>query len=101
MAGTVGNVSFSGQIDRLAVTDGGVLIVDYKSNRPPPATAERTSPTYLRQMAAYRALLRRIYPGVPVRCALLWTETPRLMPLPDALLDRFEPASGRSAGGSA
>ena len=92
VAGTVGDVSFSGQIDRLAVTDSGVLIVDYKSNRPPPATAERVSPVYLRQMAAYRALLRRIYPGMPVRCALLWTETPRLMPLPDTLLDRYEPA---------
>jgi ATP-dependent helicase/nuclease subunit A len=92
VAGTVGTVAFSGQIDRLAVDAGNVLIVDYKSNRPPPATAERVSPVYLRQMAAYRALLRSIYPGMPVRCALLWTETPRLMPLPDTLLDRYEPA---------
>src|SRR3546814_3953982 len=56
--------SFAGQIDRLAVADDGILMVDYKSNRPPPATAERVAPVYLRQMAAYRALLREIYPGL-------------------------------------
>src|SRR3546814_9389423 len=58
VAGTVGGVTFAGQIDRLAVADDGILMVDYKSNRPPPATAERVAPVYLRQMAAYRARLR-------------------------------------------
>src|SRR3546814_14014541 len=85
--------SFAGQIDRLAVADDGILMVDYKSNRPPPATAERVAPVYLRQMAAYRALLREIYPGLAVRCALSWTETPRLMPLPGALPDRPAPGA--------
>jgi ATP-dependent helicase/nuclease subunit A len=39
-------------------------------------------------MAAYRALLRTLYPKKAVRTALLWTDGPRLMPLPDKLLDR-------------
>jgi ATP-dependent helicase/nuclease subunit A len=37
-------------------------------------------------MALYRAALAQIYPGREVRCALLWTEGPRLMPVsPDRL----------------
>ena len=33
----------NGRIDRLAVTDGEVLAVDYKTNRPPPATSTSTA----------------------------------------------------------
>ena len=46
---------------------------------------------YLRQMAAYRRLLRDIWPGRPVEAALLWTDGARLMPLPDSLLDAHNP----------
>ncbi|MGB1087696.1 MAG: double-strand break repair helicase AddA, partial [Alphaproteobacteria bacterium] len=63
----------SGQIDRLAVTAEKVLIVDYKTNRMPPQTAEDVPLIYLKQMAAYRAALRPIYPGKRVLTALLWT----------------------------
>jgi len=38
-------------------------------------------------MALYRAVLAQIYPGRTVDCALLWTDGPRLMPLPAELLD--------------
>jgi ATP-dependent helicase/nuclease subunit A len=38
-------------------------------------------------MAAYRAALRAIYPEKAVRCALLWTDGPTLMPVPDSLMD--------------
>jgi ATP-dependent helicase/nuclease subunit A len=48
-------------------------------------------------MAAYRALLRHIYPGRLVRCLLLWTEEPRPMTLDDTLLDRHAPAGDGSA----
>ena len=58
----------SGQIDRLAVTEDAVLIVDYKTNRPPPETEDAVAPVYLRQMAAYRAALRGVYPDREVRC---------------------------------
>jgi ATP-dependent helicase/nuclease subunit A len=87
VTGLVGTLAISGQIDRLAVTGTEVMIVDYKTNRPPPVRAEDVPPLYLRQMAAYRDLMRRIYPGKAVRCALLWTDGPSLMALPDRLLD--------------
>jgi ATP-dependent helicase/nuclease subunit A len=91
VTGLLGSTAISGQIDRLAVAAGEVTVVDYKTNRPPPDRAEDVPPLYLGQMAAYRDLLRRIYPGLPVRCALLWTDAARLMWLPDALLDPHAP----------
>ena len=86
-AGARDGVVMTGQIDRLSVTDQEVLIVDYKTNRPPPKRAEDVSPAYLSQMAAYRALLAEIYPGRKIRAALLWTYEARLTELPEALLD--------------
>jgi ATP-dependent helicase/nuclease subunit A len=77
----------SGQIDRLVVTPAEVLIVDYKTNRAPP-TAEAGAPTgYIRQLALYRAVLQKLYPQLPVRAALLWTETPELMEISTPALD--------------
>ena len=81
----------SAQIDRLVVTEDRVLIVDYKTLRPPPATEEAVAPLYLRQLAIYRAALARIYPGREIRCALLWTEGPRLMPISPATLAGYSP----------
>jgi ATP-dependent helicase/nuclease subunit A len=75
------------QIDRLCVTESEVVIVDYKSNRPPPTNPADVSDLYLGQMAAYRELAREIYPSKSVSCALLWTDGPHLMLLPDSLLD--------------
>ncbi len=77
----------SGQIDRLAANADSVLIVDYKTNRQPPRSAEETPLAYLRQMALYREAMRAAFPGRQVKAALLWTETPDLVALPDALLD--------------
>jgi ATP-dependent helicase/nuclease subunit A len=91
LAGTVGEQVVFGQVDRLAVTENAVLVIDYKTNRAPPATPAEVPVAYLRQMAAYQALLEAIYPGRPVRCALLWTEGPGLMALDAAALARFRP----------
>jgi len=87
-SGDGGERVVSGQIDRLLIEDGAVTVVDYKTNRPPPATPDDVQPVYLRQMAAYRALLADAYPGFAVKCCLLWTDGPRLMALPDGLLDQ-------------
>lgn len=76
-----------GQIDRLCIEEKTVTIVDYKSNRPPPADAASVAPAYIAQMAAYRAVLGKIYPDRMIRCALLWTETAHLMLLPAELLE--------------
>jgi ATP-dependent helicase/nuclease subunit A len=77
----------SGQIDRLVVTPTEVLIVDYKTNHAPPATAEEAPQGYVRQLGLYRAVLGKIYPQRPVRAALLWTETPDLMEISTSALD--------------
>ena len=77
----------TGQIDRLAVTDTEVLIADYKTNRPAPTSLDGIPRSYRRQLALYRALLQRIYPGRTVRAALVWTENATLMELPQEVLD--------------
>jgi ATP-dependent helicase/nuclease subunit A len=87
VAGSVGGVVISGQIDRLVVTDHEILIVDFKTHRPAPTDDTDVPSIYLRQMAAYRGAIQQIYPGKPVRCALLWTDGPRLMPLADQAMD--------------
>jgi ATP-dependent helicase/nuclease subunit A len=77
----------SGQIDRLVVTPDEVLIVDYKTNHAPPGTEAEAPSGYVRQLALYRAVLRKIYPQLPVRAALLWTETAELMEISTPALD--------------
>ena len=77
----------SGQIDRLVVTPAEVLIVDYKTNHAPPTAAAEAPTGYIRQLALYRAVLQKLYPQLPVRAALLWTETPDLMEISTPALD--------------
>jgi ATP-dependent helicase/nuclease subunit A len=77
----------SGQLDRLVVTPGEVLIVDYKTNHAPPNLAADAPSAYVRQLSLYRAVLRKLYPQLPVRAALLWTETPELMEISTPALD--------------
>lgn len=78
----------NGQIDRLVITDEEILIVDFKTNRPPPDNVEDVSPLYYGQMAVYQSLLQALYPDKAVRCALLWTDIPALMELPQNRLDQ-------------
>ena len=68
-----------------------VIIVDYKTNRPPPVDEAQVAPQYLHQMALYRAALRRIYPDRRVEAVLLWTDAPHAMWLSEAVLDPYEP----------
>jgi ATP-dependent helicase/nuclease subunit A len=90
ITGIIGRYTVSGQIDRLILKDNEALIIDYKTNRPPPAVVDDVPSAYLRQLAAYRAVIRATGPLTAVRCALLWTETAHLMPIPDAVLDAYE-----------
>lgn len=77
------------RIDRLVTTPGGLLVADYKTDREVPESAEACNPEYLAQLATYRAALRLAEPGRPMRFCLLYTEAPRLIMVPDALLDRM------------
>jgi ATP-dependent helicase/nuclease subunit A len=91
LAGVVGEQVIGGLVDRLAVLDDRVLVADYKTNRAPPPDLARVPVLYLRQMAAYRAVLRQVFPGRAVACALVWTVGGSVMALPDSLLDSHAP----------
>ncbi|MEJ8475206.1 double-strand break repair helicase AddA [Roseibium algae] len=80
-------VSVSGQIDRLVLEDDRVLIIDYKTNLVPPEKTDEVPLEYLAQLSVYRGLLQKIYPGRSVEAALLWTATPALMVIQNAVLE--------------
>ena len=77
----------SGVIDRIAVEAERVLIVDYKTNRPPPAALAEVPREYLAQMAVYRALLKPLYPEKDIEVGLLFTAAPRIVALPGNVMD--------------
>jgi ATP-dependent helicase/nuclease subunit A len=88
IVGTLAGRSVVGQVDRLAVTQNAILIADFKTNRNAPRRIEEVPDSYVKQLAAYRAVLQKLYPDRPVRAALIWTEVPDLMELSADLLDR-------------
>ncbi len=88
VVGLIGGRALSGQIDRLVVEGSSVLIVDYKTIRPVPADLEAVPPLYFEQLAAYRAAIAAVFPDKEIRCALLWTDGPTLMPVPPEKLTR-------------
>lgn len=90
-------VELSGQIDRLAILGDGLLILDYKTNRPPPTELKDVAPGYIGQLAAYRRALREMFGTLPLRAAIVWTDGPKLMEIPSTLLDSAE-ASILAAG---
>jgi ATP-dependent helicase/nuclease subunit A len=87
IVGVAGGRVVSGVVDRLAVDGDRVLVLDFKTDRPAPASAASAPRAYVLQLALYRDVLRKIFPKKTVCCALLWTEAPRLVELPEAQLD--------------
>ncbi|MBX3430830.1 MAG: double-strand break repair helicase AddA [Hyphomonadaceae bacterium] len=85
--GEVRGKAIRGVVDRLAVDKGRVLVLDFKTDRPAPTDPAAAPESYVMQLALYREVLRQIFPGRIVSCALLWTEKPHLMELPDSRLD--------------
>jgi ATP-dependent helicase/nuclease subunit A len=86
--GQLGADTINGRIDRLVITDTEILVIDYKTDRPAPATLAGVGEAYVAQMAAYRAVLSQQWPNRPIRCLLVWTDGPQLMEIPPADLDR-------------
>ncbi len=80
----------AGIADRLLVTAEAVTVVDFKTARRPPTLLADVPDHTMRQMAAYVAALEAIYPGRAVRAALLYTQTPQLIDLPDAEIARYK-----------
>lgn len=91
LTGVIGTQVVGGLVDRLVVLPDRVQIADFKTNRRAPERVGDTPVMYLRQMAAYRAVLRQIFPDRPVACALIWTRVARAVMLPDDLLDAHVP----------
>jgi ATP-dependent helicase/nuclease subunit A len=79
-------LAISGRIDRLVVTPDRVLVVDFKSNRPAPARIEEADIAYRLQMAVYAAVLGELYPGRRIEAALVWTDGPKLMAVPEKVM---------------
>jgi ATP-dependent helicase/nuclease subunit A len=79
-------LEISGRVDRLVVEAGRVLVVDFKTNRPALARIEDADRAYIVQMAVYAAVLAEIFPGRKIEAALVWTDGPALMEVPEALM---------------
>ncbi len=80
-------IEVSARIDRLVVEDGRVVVVDFKTDRRVPEGASDVPETHLAQVALYRALVRRLFPGRAIEAALLYTAGPRLIALPPTAID--------------
>lgn len=91
LAGVVDGQVIAGTVDRLLVGGSEVLVVDFKTGRRVPASAQAAFPHHKAQMAAYVAVLRGIFPDHNVRAALLYTSGPRLIHLSDADLEPHKP----------
>lgn len=87
LAATVNGQVIAGTADRLLVEPDRVLVVDFKSARRPPASLAEVPLSTLRQMAAYAAALAAIYPGRRIEAAVLYTQTPLLVPIPADVLE--------------
>ncbi len=98
IAAVVGEQVIAGTVDRLLVTDRAVHVVDFKTGRAVPASADLVAPSHLRQMAAYAAALGVIFPDRDIRASLLYTSGPRLVDLPPALLAGYKPGLRGHAG---
>ena len=79
IVGEVNGKMISAQLDKLLVLPDKVIIVDFKTNRPPAQSVADTPPAYIRQLEIYAELIRRIYPDLPVETYILWTNEARLM----------------------
>jgi ATP-dependent helicase/nuclease subunit A len=77
----------AGQVDRLIATEGAVVVVDYKTDSLAPGRLDDVPAAYIAQLALYRAVLMRIYPGKNVRAGLIFTAGPLLLEIPAPTLD--------------
>lgn len=88
LAGIVDEREISGEADRVFVGEEEIIVADFKSDKNPPADLSLIPEKYIFQLAAYRAVLRQIYPGRRIECVLIWTDKALVMTLPDALLSK-------------
>ncbi|WP_324742765.1 double-strand break repair helicase AddA [Tsuneonella sp. CC-YZS046] len=92
LAATVDGQVVTGTVDRLLISPDRITVVDFKTARRAPAGLEEVPGGILRQMGAYAAALREIYPGREVTAALLYTQVPILIPISADVLERNKPS---------
>ncbi|AKH41759.1 ATP-dependent helicase/nuclease subunit A [Altererythrobacter atlanticus] len=102
LAATVGGQVIAGTADRLLIEPERIMVADFKTSRRPPHALEEVPVPTIRQMAAYAAALGTIYPGRRIEAALLYTQTPQLIVIPQDMLAAHKPglaAKQESLGG--
>jgi ATP-dependent helicase/nuclease subunit A len=77
------DLAYSGRLDRLAATDQGVLIVDFKLGLKP----EHSAAAHVAQLALYRAALQPLYRGGTIRASLVYLDGPTVAEITDEELD--------------
>jgi ATP-dependent helicase/nuclease subunit A len=94
--GTLSEVAFTlpldgmvltGRFDRIIPGPDHIRVIDYKSNRRVPADSARVPEGILRQLGAYAAAARAIWPGRRVSTEILWTASGTLMEVPQDMVD--------------
>lgn len=91
LAAVVEGQVIAGTADRLLITADSVTVVDFKTARRPPTGLGDVPKSTLQQMGAYAAALAEIYPGRTIGAALLYTQTPLLVPIPPEILAQNKP----------
>ena len=72
----------AGTVDRLCIGDDLVRVIDFKTGRSVPPSAEALPAGHVAQMRAYADALAVIFPGRRIEAALLYTHGPVLIALP-------------------
>ncbi len=91
IAARLGEHVIAGTIDRLLIEKDRILVADFKTARRPPASLAQVPVATLRQMAAYVAALEAIYPGRTIEAALLYTQTPQMIVIPEVTISAHKP----------
>ena len=81
IVGVVNGQVISGQIDRLAIYEDDIYLIDFKSNQYVPKSEKEVPISYQKQMKTYKDLLKIIFPDKVIHTYLLWTENLTLMEL--------------------
>jgi ATP-dependent helicase/nuclease subunit A len=84
---TIGDrkLEVAGRIDRLVISKDQIILVDYKTGRPP-RDPSKVPDHHLKQLAVYEALLRDLYPERAIVTAVVWTALPEIVVIPPQTL---------------
>lgn len=94
LSAQVGGVVIAGTADRLLVSKEAVTVVDFKTTRRPPESADLIPKGTVKQMAAYVAALQVIYPGRAIRAAVLYTHAPALFEVTSTQIEAHKASLG-------